>query len=578
MVSSNTRGEGPALVAPSQIVVDPNDETRAFAIDGSAVLQVDLATGNRTQLADLATFKNAETEALDIALDADNNRLLAMLEVYDRGLSYNYIAVALSGGEISEVLTATAGAGPGPELGYIGSVAIDGSGGRVLVSSEPDDGGEGEYLTSVDLVSVARTIVASSTVGSGPLLATPFAIAFTEDGDTALVLDLVDLDSESALPISRLVSIDLASLERTVVSSGGPPLVGAGTELTFPMAVADDSSSDRSLVVESYPPSIVSVANTGGERKLFSSARVGVGEPFDTPFDIEYDASNDRAVVTDMYADALISINLDNGARTLLSSEQRGQGEALYSPAGLAIGDSQAFVASNDGNEKVLSVALDSGDRTLLIDNSVVIPPGGTPAGENRKSLTGIGLDSSDNTVYIAVAYADGVGNLLNSELVSLAEGDTMLTPLALNETLKLTRNLVIDSEAGTAYIADIAADQVLKVVLADGTTTMLGPISGTIPPITAPYQRPRIFQDITLMGNESVVVDSSIKTVFAIDNDTSVRRDISSSAIGRGTPLSEPTGIAYDGTRKILLVVDPPANAVFAIEPVSGDRVIISR
>ncbi len=91
-----------------------------------------------------------------------------------------------------------------------------------------------------------------------------------------------------------------------------------------------------------------------------------------------------------------------------------------------------------------------------------------------------------------------------------------------------------------------------------------------TIPPISSPYHRAHIFEDIALIANESVVVDSSIRTVLAIDNDTLARRNISGSAVGQGTALSEPTGIAYDSTRKILLLVDPPANAVFAIEPVS--------
>ncbi len=157
--------------------------------------------------------------------------------------------------------------------------------------------------------------------------------------------------------------------------------------------------------------------------------------------------------------------------------------------------------------------------------------------------------------------------------MFSLPTNSSTATAIALSgASLTFAQNLIVDGNAGTAFVADTVADQLFAVTISGGNASALGRITNTTPSGIAP------FQDLTLMGGQTVLVDSSLTAVIGIDNSNGTRSVISDATTGNGVALQSPTGIAYADERDILLVVDRFSFAIFAVEPSSGDRVIISR
>lgn len=545
VLSGDDNGSGNPFTTPSSIALDSTNG-RALVGDGSLVIAVDLATGNRNQIADLG----AGNEILDIAVDEGNGGRLLLVTL--DGVQ----TVPSAGGTATDFSSASTGSGP--VLESPSSIVIDNAGNRALVTDSSD-----AAVVAVDLVNGDRSTVASTAIGSGTNLETPLGIALSGDGSRALV---TDLGSATAAPM--IISINLATQARTIVSAGGSAATGSGVDFSFPVAIATDSANNRSLVVDPALAAVLGVDDTNGNRDAVTSAGVGDGVAFNGPFNIEYDASNDRALVTDNASLAIYTVDLDTGARAILSGSGVGAGTDFQSPFNLAIGSDQAFVTDADTNTaSVLAVDLGSGNRTVLASDF---------SANANKSPLGIALDSSNNTLYLSVIEVDSSQAVVGSEVFSLPINGSTATPVTLSganfTNLVFAQNLIIDSDAGTAFVADTAADKLFAVTLAGGATSSLARLTNTTPVDFVPLQ------DLALMGGQTVLVDSSLTSVVGIDNSTGARTTISGGSTGNGVALQSPTGVATAGDRNVLLVVDRFSFAIFAVEPSSGDRVIISR
>lgn len=549
ILSDDANGTGTAsFSAPTGVIVD-SANGRALVADGANIIAVDLTSGDRSVLVTLAPAAIAQ----DIAID-EGGRLLITTFIPGDGTSspiYKLQTASLTGGPAS-----AADFTPAVTFGGDSSIVVDGS--RALVASANGT------VTSVDLANGASSPIASTGDNLGDDLVAPLDITLSADGTEAFVAE-----GGTAQPV--IVAIELSTGARTVASGAN---VGSGGDIFLPEAIATDSAANRSIVLDPILNALLTVAENG-DRAILTSADVAGGPAFDGPFNIEYDASNDRALVTDFDGingdlAAVFTVNLDNGDRSILSGAGTGTGPAFQSLVNLAIDDSKVFVTDIDA-QSVFSVDLADGSRTPLV----------TSFGASRSPL-GIDVDTSSNTLFVSVIVADATSAPISSELFSLATTGTTATQVSLNGTgLRFAQNLSIDSTTGTAYIVDTRlggtdtiADQLLAVTLAGGATSSLGSIEGN----TAQQENEIPTQDITLMGNEVVVVDSFQGAMFAIDRETNVKRDISNGTIGKGVALQGPTGVSYDSSRDILLVSDRSSFAVFAVEPNSGDRIIISR
>ena len=72
------------------------------------------------------------------------------------------------------------------------------------------------------------------------------------------------------------------------------------------------------------------------------------------------------------------------------------------------------------------------------------------------------------------------------------------------------------------------------------------------------------------------VAVDSSLDAVVRVDPLTGDRTIVSSTSNGTGPAFNNPLGIAVEATGD-LVVVDADLDAVVRVDPVTGDRTIVS-
>ncbi|MFI5402081.1 MAG: hypothetical protein ACHQ1G_04020, partial [Planctomycetota bacterium] len=180
VLSDDLTGAGAPLERPQAVALLPAGRVAVADAIASAVVVVDLATGDRTTLAPL-TFP-----PVAVAFDAANGRILA--------LGSNAL-VAVDPGTGGVTIVASLGKGGGPLLQGANAVSCDAATGVAYVTD-----GVLAAVLAVDPVSGDRTVVSSPAVGSG----TPFSLprGIVPSGPRLLVADSV---------LDGLFSVDRAS-------------------------------------------------------------------------------------------------------------------------------------------------------------------------------------------------------------------------------------------------------------------------------------------------------------------------------------------------------------------------------
>ncbi|HJL17464.1 MAG TPA: hypothetical protein RMH99_17475 [Sandaracinaceae bacterium LLY-WYZ-13_1] len=284
---------GPAVAEPSDVVADAT-LGRLYVGDraGARVVEVTLASGARRVLVAAAASGPTFDVVQGLALDAAGDRL------FIAGSARDVFAFDRVGGGLSEVATA-GGTIATPHLG----VAWDPGAGRVLFPGRGPDA-----LVGYDVASGARAVVSGDGTGTGPAFGSPSAVVVEDGPAPARAFVIENLDD-------RLVEVDLATGDRTVVSGDG---AGGGATWLTPTGGAWDAAGGRLLVTE------------GGSN------------------------------------DALLAVDATDGTRTVVSRDDVGRGPVFDSPAGVAVGAGDvAFVAARQ-RPGVWAVDLTNGDRVLV--------------------------------------------------------------------------------------------------------------------------------------------------------------------------------------------------------------------
>jgi hypothetical protein len=209
LISGNGRGKGPALNIPRSVVVESGGDILVGDDEAgtfaSQILRIDPATGDRTRL-------------------SGNGR----------------------------------GSGPafgtfGVNLGLVGGViyAMDISG----------------QVMSVDSVTGNRTLISGATRGTGSALVMPLAIAAGTSSNSVVVVDQ-DYASSTG-PMGALVQVDLATGDRTVLSSNASNPSKADKQLNQPYDLWYNACEKVYYVLQRG--TLLKVDATSGDRDLFTS-------------------------------------------------------------------------------------------------------------------------------------------------------------------------------------------------------------------------------------------------------------------------------------------------------------------
>jgi hypothetical protein len=319
-VISPTEPSSASLVRPTSVAIDSSTH-RLLVLDSGtkALVSVDLATGNRTVVSDQSKAPGSSF-APSIGLAVTSGTAFVAQE-YGEVLS-----VDLSTGAQQAIVHSRVG--QGPRFGSLSGAAMEQPGAAAPQSLLVLEGGR---LTRVSLSTGDRTVISSSTVGSGP---------FTT-GFTAMALDTrASSGNASALAIvavsSELVSIDLTTGDRTHVADLG--FAGA-SYLQRDMRL--DAEANRvyfsNIDLSGTPnPGLYSYDLGTNQRTTLADNDVGTGPFPRNPLNLLLDKQGNRIIVSDWIDGGLISVDLRTGARLKFAEDPSNTFRAgpLYLDAG----------------------------------------------------------------------------------------------------------------------------------------------------------------------------------------------------------------------------------------------------
>ncbi|MGI9331990.1 MAG: hypothetical protein ACR2RL_02430, partial [Gammaproteobacteria bacterium] len=191
--------------------------------------------------------------------------------------------------------------------------------------------------------------------------------------------------------------------------------------------------------------------------------------------------------------------------------------------------------------------------------------------------VQGLALDSANNRVLIAGGSALQAVDLATGDRTIVSDAGTGSGPLFAEPAA-----VVLDIGNNRALVADKAGDPMppsqgalFAVDLGTGDRTLFSSATvGAGVGFSA-------LEDLVLDGaNDRVLAADRIQGVLAVDLDSGDRTLVSAAGQGAGEAFGDVLAIALDTTDNRLLVVDDFANdadAVFAVDPGSGDRIFVS-
>ena len=564
---------GLSFVGPSDLA---RDGDRLWILDSQSamVLELDLAT--------LAISKLAGPDAgsgpilsSPVALATDGARVLVL---DNREL----ISIDVADGTRTRVSGEIAG-GEGPAFGVPRALAFRAPPNVFVLDAALF------AMFSVDLGTGARAILSDPDTGVGEFVTLPRGASVAASEETVFAL--------SATP-ATVFEIDVASGDRSILSSD---LVGFGPRLGLGADLVADFANARLLVLNSADGSVLEVALDDGDRAELTNG-LDPGPSLTTAAALVLDDGRGRVLVADPVRDAIVAVDLITGVRTVLRATDAGSGPAMAGGRVVAVDATGARTfAAGFAATGIVSIAHATGARDALGAaigvQAVAYDPtrdeivGGTSAGSivavnaatgttrtvsgpsagsgpALGSVTAIAIDPAGDRVFVFDEVLDAVVaiSLVNGARVIVSDDATGSGPV-----LRGVFGLALGD--GRLLAADDTSDSLLAIDLATGDRTV---VSDAASP-GAPWSTLRGLA-LDPDGTRAFVADPAQAAIVAVDLATGTRSILSGFAQGRGTRLSGPEGLAFDGARGLIAAFDVRLGGLVLIDPLSGDRVVASR
>jgi len=420
--------------------------------------------------------------------------------------------------------------------------------------------GDNELLLAAEDTVGNRVETSIGTIRSeAALLYQPYPVAYDPVRDRALVGDLI---------LGAVLAIDLDSGERSVLSSAG---VGNGPDLPRPSWIEFDAARDRILVfgvVSGQGQTLVAIDPVSGDRAIVSHPATANGPAITSPTGTAIDGTNDRLLVSDRVADALIAIDLASGERSIMSGPSRGNGPDLDDPLELTVDPVRgvAFVPRSRPDIALLAVDLASGDRALAAAATMALPGFSWSAQEMLTDPIDGRLVTLSFTGLMTSFDPD------SGDHVVLSDG-AALPPQGTGPVLQIARGLAFDAARERLLVTDEDRDQLLAVNRVTGDRSVVsGSSVGSGPPIKF-----AIPNALALDPVRRHLFYGERAALWAVDLTTAARDVFSGMGHGVGYPLENLRGLEYDAVSDGVYLTDVDRDAVFRIDPSTGDRTLIS-
>ena len=249
---------------------------------------------------------------------------------------------------------------------------------------------------------------------------------------------------------SVLFTVALADGTRTVIAD---EVTGSGPALVDPRSLALSADGARALVADRGLGAIISVELATGVRELVSSADRGAGPElvFEGRGKVQLDAVNDRLLVGNGGDDAVIAVDLDSGDRALVSGATKGAGDGFAGVTDVLLDAAQDRILVLDSDKETLfAVDPSSGDREVISG-----PDRG--AGERLALVDSLVLDAAGER-----AFANTVDAII---AIDLNSGDRRLLAALDDDRGPAIPTAGVSFDAATQVLFGASFDTVLVVV-----------------------------------------------------------------------------------------------------------------
>lgn len=344
--NSGSFGTGTTLTSYNSMALHETSDI-SWLFTGPTILEVDLATGNRSVASTSGTIVSSPISSL---YDASRDRIVQ----WSAGDQMVAVDAATYAGT-----TLSASGTSGVFIPWSRQVAHSLLSDQYLINGFSTSWylNDTDSIISIDPDTGARSELVTDRLGTGPAVENPRNIVFDAASQAVYVLENND---------QKLVKLDLATNVRTTISGF---FKGSGPALATVVDLALDLANDRIYILQST--SLVAVEVTTGNRTIVSDAGTGTGPTFSSPTGAVIDATNNKIYITEDGLDAVVTIDLASGDRTILSDAGHA-GEAFLEPTGLTLdATGNRLLVTDNGTGatttlKLFSVDLASGDRTVI--------------------------------------------------------------------------------------------------------------------------------------------------------------------------------------------------------------------
>ena len=237
--------------------------------------------------------------------------------------------------------------GTGPNMSFLSALAVEDDGMLIALARNG--------VFRIDPVSGDREVVSDENIGSGPLFNTVNTLAVEPDGQFIVV------DVESNGKGARLLRIDPASGDRTVISSDS---VGTGPMLYSPFDIKVEADGQL-VVVDINLKAIVRIDPVNGDREVVSDNNMGHGYVFPNPLGIAIE-ENGNYFVTDNGQNAVLRVNSETGVPETISSNTTGTGPQLALAGGIVVGADGFLVVTDSELKALVRIDPQTGARSIL--------------------------------------------------------------------------------------------------------------------------------------------------------------------------------------------------------------------
>ncbi len=497
-ISGASRGTGPAFGQILDMALDADDNRLlTFDVNQAALLAVDIATGARTVISDNAGTGSGAAFIDPFYLTVDGAANTAILNEFGN----SFISVDLATGNRSPVPFS------GDNIALANSLEYDASRSRVAVLDFFSDN-----VVTLEVPGGNRSLLSAGTTDPA------FATGNPREVDVDAVSDRYIVNDFSGAAINdtdRLLAIDPVTGDRSELFDND---FGSGPAIQGTAAVALDPADQVLYITSEVADNVLRLELATLERQLVADNSTGAGPSIGLFADVVVDTANNRLLVVDSSSASLVAVDIATGNRSVISSAVIGSGPDLVSPTEIEpdFANGRVYVLDQPA-ETIYTIDLTSGERTVFIDDPMLM---------SLMGLAGMELDVANNRMLLAIT-GDGSSIATTVESIDLTTTD--------------------------------------RTVISSFTTGSGPTFNGDL-------------EDISLLDDGENIMIAAGRIVYRVELATGNRTIVAADCCGNGEAVQNIRNMSYDATRNVLYAVSPDYDAVFMFDVVTGDRVVVGK